>query len=256
MRGQAEPRGQGFDEAPRVGVGVGVRLALIGEQRRVLPARHAIGTPADRQRPARQLLARIPLALAKVQEAALAILRAQLLHQFGGQPALGGAERVGIPLSALTVARGDEGGLPAHRQAHVHLLQGAVDGGAGRIDGHPLRLGIGLGHARGLIDARDRHMVLEGDLALVHRPAHRRGAAGLRRAGQRDVPLPGQQPGGGVQPDPAGAGQVDLAPGVEVSEIGLGAHRAIHGLHVGRQLQQVTGDEARRQPKMAQRLHQ
>ena len=60
---------------------------------------------------------------------------------------------------------------------------------------------------------------------------------GRRRAGrgrQRDVPLPREQPGGGVEAHPAGAGQEDLAPGVEVGEVGRGARRAVEGLRCRR----------------------
>jgi hypothetical protein len=70
------------------------------------------------------------------------------------------------------------------------------------------------------------------------------------------VAFTGQQAGGGVQPHPAGAGQVDLAPGVQVGEIDLGAAGAVQALHVGRQLDQVARDEARRQAAVAQQLHQ
>ena len=36
----------------------------------------------------------------------------------------------------------------------------------------------------------------------------------------------------------------------------LGAGRAVERLHVGRQLDQVAGHEARREPEVAQELHQ
>jgi type IV secretory pathway TrbL component len=98
-------------------------------------------------------------------------------------------------------------------------------------------------------------VVLELDLALVHRAADRRGAGGLGR-GQRDVAFAGQQAGGRVQADPAGAGQVDLAPGVQVGEVDLGAAGAVERLHVGLQLDQVARHEARRQAQVAQQLHQ
>ncbi|MCY1528932.1 hypothetical protein D9M68_640550 [compost metagenome] len=68
--------------------------------------------------------------------------------------------------------------------------------------------------------------------------------------------LPGEQAGSGVQADPAGARQVDLAPGVQVGEVHLGAAGAVEGLLVGGELDQVAGDEARRQPQVTQQLHQ
>ena len=70
------------------------------------------------------------------------------------------------------------------------------------------------------------------------------------------MPFPGKQPGGGVQADPACAGQVHLAPGVQVGEVHLGAGRAVQGFDVGGELDQVAGHEPRRQPQVAQQLHQ
>jgi hypothetical protein len=66
------------------------------------------------------------------------------------------------------------------------------------------------------------------------------------------VAFAGQQAGGRVQADPAGAGQVDLAPGVQVGEVDLGAAGAVERLHVGRQLDQVARHEARGQAQVAQ----
>ena len=67
--------------------------------------------------------------------------------------------------------------------------------------------------------------------------------------------LAGEQPRGRIEADPAGARQVDLAPGMQVGEVDLGARRAVERLHVGLELDQVAGHEARRQAQVAQRLH-
>ena len=67
------------------------------------------------------------------------------------------------------------------------------------------------------------------------RAADRRGARRLRRRGERDVALAGEQAGGRVEADPAGAGKVDLGPGMQVGEVGFGAGGgAVERLHVGR----------------------
>ena len=66
----------------------------------------------------------------------------------------------------------------------------------------------------------------------------------------------GEQAGGGVEADPAGAGQVDFGPGVQIGEVGGGAGGAVERLHVGRELDQVAGDEARGEAEMAQDLDQ
>ena len=64
--------------------------------------------------------------------------------------------------------------------------------------------------------------------ALVDAAAERRGAGGLGRAGERDVPLAGEQARRRIEADPAGAREVDLAPGTNVKMV------ATHcGLSVG-----------------------
>ncbi len=124
------------------------------------------------------------------------------------------------------------------------------------VDGGPLVHGIGLGDARRLVQALDVHLVAELDLGLVHRAADRRGAGRLRRGADRDVALAGEQAGSGVEANPAAAGQVDLAPGVQVGEVVVGAGGAVERLHVRRELDQVAGDETRGQAQVAQDLHQ
>ncbi len=255
-RVQAQPSRQGVDEAARVGTGIRRRPPLVGEAARIVPARLAVGPPEHRQRPARQLFARIPLALPEVQEAAAAVLLAQPLHQFGRVAALGRAERVGVPLGAVAIVDRDKGRLAAHRQPHVAVAQALVDLAADDGDPRPLLVGIRPGDTRRLEDPRHPHGVLEGDLALVDAAADRRRRGRVRRAGHRNVPLAGQQPGSRVQSDPARTGQVHLAPRMQVGEVVLGPRRTVERLHVGLQLDQVAGDEARRQPEVAQQLHE
>src|SRR3989344_5091049 len=80
----------------------------------------------------------------------------------------------------------------------------------------PLVFGVGLGHGGRFKDARHAHLVAELHLGLVHAAFNRRGARGLGCASERDVALARHQAAGGIQADPACAGQVDLAPGVQV----------------------------------------
>ena len=239
-----------------VGTGVVRGITLVGKQRGVLPRGLAVGAPADRQRPARQLLARVPLALAKVQKAALAVFGTQLVREFGGKAAFGGAQRIGVPLGRIAVAHGHKGGLAAHGQAHIARHQVGVHLLAQGQHGLPLVFGVGLGHAGRFVDARHAHLVAEVHLGLVHAALNRCGARGLRCAGQRDVALARHQAAGGIQADPARAGQVNLAPGVQVGEVVVGAAGAIQRLHVGGQLDQVARHKPCRQPQVAQQLHQ
>ena len=253
---QPELARQRLGEALRVLGRIAGRIALVGEAGLVVPDRLAVGAPVERQRPARQLLARVPLALAQMDEAAAAVLLAQATEQLGRVVALGGAERVGVPFGRVAVAGGDIGRLATHGQAHIARDQILVDLFAQRQDLLPLLVAVGPCHARRLVDTRDLHQVLELDLALVERAIDRRGARGLRRAGQRDMAFAGQQARGRVESDPARAGQEHLAPGVQVGEVDLGAARAVDGLDIGGQLDQVARDEARGQAELAQQLHQ
>ena len=70
------------------------------------------------------------------------------------------------------------------------------------------------------------------------------------------MPLAGQQAGCGIEPDPARAGQVHFGPGVQIGEIGGGAGGAFERLDVGRELNQIAGNEARGEPQMPQDLDQ
>ena len=63
------------------------------------------------------------------------------------------------------------------------------------------------------------------------------------------MPFAGQQPGRGIESDPAGAGKIDFGPGVQVREIGGGAGRAFERLHVRHELNQIAGNEARRESR-------
>ena len=75
----------------------------------------------------------------------------------------------------------------------------------------------------------------------------------MRRGGERDVPLAGQHARGDVEPDPAGARQIDFGPGVQVGEIVLDLARPFDRIDVGAQLDEIARDEARGEPEMAQR---
>ena len=70
------------------------------------------------------------------------------------------------------------------------------------------------------------------------------------------MPLAGEQPGGRVESDPARARHIDLGPGMQVGEILLRPRWSVERLDVRRQLHQIARDETRRQPQMAQDLHQ
>ncbi len=256
LAAHAQVLGEGADEGLGLGGRVPVGLALFGQQARVLPNRLVVGPPEAGQGPARELFARVPLTLADMQQAAGGEVPLQALDQLLRQALLGRAHGGGVPLVPVHVVNGDEGWLAAHGQAHIMFQQVLVHLVTEGLDGLPLVLGVGLGDPRVLVDARHLVVEVELHLALFHGAGDGGRADWVRGAGQRDVTLAGEQPRGGVEPDPAGAGDIDLRPGVQVGEVRLRAAGAVEGLLIRGQLHQVAGDEARRQAQVAQDLHQ
>ena len=253
---EPEPRRHAAQQALRLDFGGAVILVLAGMHLGMRPDRFAVLAPVQVQRPARQLFTGIPLALAVMQQAARAVTRAQLVHQVGAEQAFRRPHRFGVPFGAFAVVDRHESGLATLRQPHVVPAQLLIHLVPERLDLRPLRLGVRQRDARRLPDARHLHVVLELGLALVDRARHGCCRARFGRTGQRDVALARQQPRSRVQADPAGARQVDLAPGVQVGEIDLGAARAVERLHVAFKLDEVARHETRRQPQVAQHLHQ
>ena len=152
----------------------------------------------------------------------------------GGARALGRSERRGVPLGGVAIGRRHERRLAAHRQPHVAGGEVGVDRAAEREDRRPLRVGVGLGDARRFVDrAAPTSSCSNSTSHSSTPPGDRRGARRLRRARQRDVPFAGEQARRRVEADPAGAGQVDLAPGVQVGEVALGAGGPVERLDVG-----------------------
>ena len=176
--------------------------------------------------------------------------------QIAGQHALFVRDRREIPFGAVRIVHRNEGRLPAHRQADIVLGELRVHGMAQRLDFFPLRVTVRPGDAGRFVDAGHAHFVLQPGFAFVHRPGNRRGGRRLRGAGQRNMALAGQQPGSGVQADPARAGQIDFAPGVQVGEILFRPARAVERLLVGGELNEVAGDKTRGQSEMAEQLRQ
>ena len=78
----------------------------------------------------------------------------------------------------------------------------------------------------------------------------------MRRGGEREMALPAQQAGRGIEPDPARAGYVHLGPGVQVSEILRRPCGPIERNHVRSQLDQIARHEPRREADVTQDLHE
>ncbi len=191
-----------------------------------------------------------------MQEAARREAALQPADQRVGQRTLVGADRRGGPFRAVHVVDGDEGRLAAHGQAHVAVLEQSVDPVAQCIDRAPLRIRVGLGHTRRLDHALDRHLEFEGHFAVFERAADRRGMSRIGSTGEGDMTLACEQTRGRIEPHPSGAGQVDLAPGVQVGEILLGAGGTVERFLVRLQLDEITRGEPRRDAEVPEQLHQ
>ena len=224
---------------------------------RIAPQRLAVAAPVERERPARQLLARIPFALAVVEEPA------------GREavPAAGGSgRRRGRAWSGPTAAvfhsapsrssiETKVGSPPMVSRTSPACSRASIALAGGQDLLHSL-LGVGLGDARLLDDPRHAHLEAELDLARVDGTGDRGGASAGRACRPAGCGL--RRPAG----PRSGRGrssrrrEVDLGPGMQVGEVLLGAGRAVERPHVGLELDQVAGDEAGGEAQMAQDLHQ
>ena len=226
------------------------------DERGISPDRLAILAPVKRKGPARQALARIPLALPVMQEAAGGEGVAQAADEIVRAIALGGADRLGVPLGRLEIVDRNKGGLAAHGEPHILRLEVAIHCLAQRVELGPGLVRERRGDARGFADARHRHLEAELDFGGISHAADGRGGAVMGRGAEGNMPLPAEQAGRGVHADPACARQIDLGPGVQIGEVLVRAHGPLDGVHISLQLNEVARHETGREAKMAKDLHQ
>ena len=105
-------------------------------------------------------------------------------------------------------------------------------------------------------DPLDAHVEGEIDIGEARHARNRRRVAIMGRRGERNVAFAGQEARGRIEADPAGAGQIDLAPSVQIGEVVVGAGRAIERGPVRLELNEIAGHEARGEAQIAQDLHQ
>ncbi len=226
------------------------------DQQGVLPDRLAVLAPKQREGPARQALAGIPFALAVMQEAAGRETRLQAPDQRLGARLLVSADGRRVPFRGVVIVDRDEGRLAAHGQAHVLRDEIAIDLFAERVELAPGGVGEGQRHARRLAQPRHVHVEAEGDLRRLDEAGDRRRRAEMRRRAQRQMAFAAEQARSRVHADPAGAGDIDLGPGVQVGEILVRAARAFDRIDVGPELDEIARDETRGEAEPAQDLHQ
>ena len=150
---------EGFEKLPRVLRRVTVIFAVLGDEAGVLPDGNAVLAPVAAERPARQRLAGIPLALSEMQQAAGRKTLAQPAQQFHGALAFHRAQRGGGPFGSVGVVERNESRLAAHGEPHVSGAQIGIHLMAEPFDCLPLLVGIGLGDARRFVDSLHRHLV-------------------------------------------------------------------------------------------------
>ena len=139
------------------------------------------------------MFARVPLALAEVNQTILCVLLDQALEQLDRIAALGRAHRVAVPFRTGRIVDGNKRWFAAHGQTHVAVFQFAIDFMTQRLNGSPLLVGVRLGDTRCFEHALHRHAVVEFDLALFDTTADRRRFARLGRAGERNVSFASKQ---------------------------------------------------------------
>ena len=178
---------------------------LVGKEAGFSPRGLAIRAPVAAERPARQLLARIPLSLADVHEPVGAESALQAPQQIAARARLVGPSAAVFHSGVASVDR-HERRLAAHRQPDVPGAESRIDG-ARRIDDRlPLLLRVRLGDARRFGDPLHRHLVLEVDLALSTPPET---GAALTGSG---VHASGMCPSPASRPD-VGSSPIQPAPG-------------------------------------------
>src|ERR1022692_3182454 len=124
------------------------------------------------------------------------------------------------------------------------------------LDLDPLGLRVRLRHARGFPHPLDLHRMFELDLGFLNLATDRCGGRRFRRAGERDVPFACEQSRCGIEADPTGAREVNLAPSMQIREIRRRSSGPIQRFHVCCQLNEVARNEARRYSEVTQQLHE
>ncbi len=192
FRSDLEPPSQFLGKVARRIHAEAIVAVDLRKQARVVPKGGTVSPPITREGPPWQRLAGIPLPLSIVEQAALAKFLAQAKQEFARHAFLSRSQRRRVPLFALHVVDGDERGFAAHRQAHITCDKLLVDALSQLVEALPLFLGVRLGNAGGLEDARDPHFVMKLHLAGAHQPRNRRRRARLGCCRQGNMPFPGK----------------------------------------------------------------
>src|SRR5262249_45142632 len=117
---------------------------LIRNERLMAPDRLTVGAPETVERPAWELFARIPFALAEMDQALHPVALAQTMIEIGGEPALVRSQRRGVPFFAVGIIDRYKRRLSTQRESHIASGEIGIDMVAELIDGPPFFIGIRL----------------------------------------------------------------------------------------------------------------
>ena len=162
-------------------------LVLPSDEIDILPNGDAVDAPGAAQRPTRQRLAWIPLALSVVEHCAGRHSLAEALDQGQAARSLDWSESVDMPLRALGLVEADERRLSSHGQAHILCFQVRVDTMRHLFDLQPSFLGERLGRQGFVIQPANGNGIAELNAARLDCTLDRRGPGGARRTDERDV---------------------------------------------------------------------
>ncbi len=98
--------------------------------------------------------------------------------------------------------------------------------------------------------------MIERHLSFIDQAFNRCCARGLWRASERNMAFARQKARGGVEPNPSCAGQIHLAPSVQIGEVHLSAAWAIERFDIGGELNEIARNKASRKAAMTQQLNQ
>ena len=70
------------------------------------------------------------------------------------------------------------------------------------------------------------------------------------------MPFPGEKARGRIHTDPAGTGNIDLGPGMQVGEIVFGTGGPVKGFDILFQLNQIAGDKTGGKPEVPENIYQ
>ncbi len=167
--------------------------AILRRQGHVVPQGHAVVPKVTTERPARKLLARVPLALPVEQKPFRLPSRVKPAQERVRDLELAPSERGDVPLGGVWLEGAHERRLASHREPHIARPEIGVDAMSELDDAAPLFVGVRFRDPRHVVDARHRHVKFEVRVDLFGGSLDRRRRPVLGSAGERDVPFGREQ---------------------------------------------------------------